>query len=87
MERLQRCEINKLIPGDRFYIAGDSKKTVYQKILHDPKKTYFYTYTNFATRPESNLSLKIYIFKKETLVIFLRNINEKPKQNLQHDSL
>lgn len=90
MERLAQISIKDLKTGDMFYIAGDSKKTVYQKIQHAPKATPFYTYTNFAIKPNSYPAPKNYIFKKDTRVIFLRNINDvviSSNQNFTNDNL
>lgn len=69
MERNTITKINALKVGDRFYKLHDRKKTVWTKTDHAPKKTNYYTYTNFA-----NTDDKMYPepFKHDTQVVFLR---------------
>ena len=48
MERNDKTTMYRLRPGDRFYKLADKKKTVFEKVEHETKKTHFRTYKHWA---------------------------------------
>lgn len=70
MESKTQTTIGELQPGDRFYFLKDKKKTVWQKIEHEVKRTHFQTYSNFAKQDGQKYEQP---FKRLTEVIFLRH--------------
>ena len=75
MERNTQIEFGRLIIGDRFYKANDTKKTVWEKVQGDVKKTYFQTYRHFAVKADeiNYINAHPVAMKATTIVIFLRN--------------
>jgi len=84
MKRNTLTTMYHLKPGDRFYKAGDKKKTVFEKIDLDSRKTAWQTYSHFAVevkymtrvRTLSTLASMAKVFKSSTEVIFLRNVHQ-----------
>ena len=63
-------EVQNLRIGDRFYLANDKKKQVWQKVEGEVKQTAFQTYVHFVKKDSERFAVAI---KKETKVIFLRH--------------
>ncbi len=70
MERNTATTIDKLKPGDRFYVANDKKKEMFEKVAHEVKKTNYQTYKHFGKKDNEKFPVA---FKNDTRIIFLRS--------------
>lgn len=70
MERNTSTTIDKLTIGDRFYVATDKKKEVFEKVVHGERVTKYQTYKHFAKKDQDNFPRA---FKSDTQIIFLRS--------------
>jgi len=80
MERNTVTTMRELENGDRFYKSSDKKKTVFEKVNHETKKTKYQTYQYWAVEVKYLGRVNaVEAFSKaitgSTEVVFLRNNN------------
>lgn len=82
MIRNQQYRLHELKPGDRFYFAGDRKKTIYtvndiHPFEYKIQKGFRIQYCNCRQDLVPLNGLQVIPFKADRRIIFLRNINDK----------
>lgn len=77
MERGTYTTIEELMIGDRFCLVNDRKRTVLEKVGHQPLTTKYYTYKNLGKADNEKHPR---MFKQNTQVVFLRHKISDGKQ-------